>query len=359
MRKSALAMILILASAAVFAAAPIGNCTSFSWETEDGSIHYLGRTYDFFGKLEQNAIAVVNEGYDIALDLEGTKTAEAEYGYVGKAILGFPSPIMVDGMNEKGLAGCLLNFPGYAYYETQQGEGQTDVHPAFFLTYILGTCASVDEVEDAVKSMNLTDELIMGSEMMCHYILSDATGEAIVVEPEEDGIKVYRNTIGVLANAPGYQWHLTNLKGYVAISNLDTPPRDIAGMNFTPFGQGTGGLFGLPGSYSSPSRFVRMAFVKEFTPKGTDEIDGVTRMFNAFAPVTIPDGMLKESPDHEQYEMTLCTTVMCLDSKIYYFSPFSDRRISAIDVPKLLEEMGESTFETIKIPMVQDVNYLN
>ena len=24
-----------------------------------------------------------------------------------------------------------------------------------------------------------------------------------------------------------------------------------------------------------------------------------------------------------------------------------------------LEEMGESTFETIKIPMVQDVNYLN
>lgn len=358
MRKSILAMMLVVALAAA-SAAPIGNCTSFAWETQDGSVHYLGRTYDFFGKLEQNGIAVVNEGYDIALSLDGSRTAEARYGYAGMAILGFPSPIMVDGLNEKGLAGCLLNFPGYAYYNTQQGEGQTDVHPAFFLTYILGTCATVDEVAEAVESINLTDEKIMGSEMMCHYILSDPTGEAIVVEPEEDGIKVYRDTIGVMANAPGYEWHLTNLKGYVGITNLDTPPRDIAGMRFTPFGQGTGGLFGLPGSYSSPARFVRMAFVKEFTPKGTDEIDGVTRMFNAFAPVTIPDGMLKESPDHEQYEMSLCTTVMCLDSRIYYFSPFSDRRISALDVPKYLAGMEKGASAVVEIPRTQDISYLN
>ena len=162
-----------------------------------------------------------------------------------------------------------------------------------------------------------------------------------------------------MANAPGYEWHLTNLKGYVGITNLDTPPRDIAGMRFTPFGQGTGGLFGLPGSYSSPARFVRMAFVKEFTPKGTDEIDGVTRMFNAFAPVTIPDGMLKESPDHEQYEMSLCTTVMCLDSRIYYFSPFSDRRISALDVPKYLAGMEKGASAVVEIPRTQDISYLN
>ncbi len=346
------AILIVLSSFSLFGAA---DCSAMSWETADGDHHFLGRTYDFFGGLEANGIAAVRPGYDIALDLEGRNTVEAEYGYAGMAILGFPSPIMVDGMNEKGLAGALLNFPGYAHFNTQEG---LDVHPAFLLTYLLGTCSSVEEAAQRIKEINLTDELIMGSRMETHYILSDTTGETIIIEPEEDGIRVFRNTIGIMTNAPGYEWHLTNLKGYVGLSNLHTPPRDILGLEVSAFGQGTGGLFGLPGTYSSPDRFVRMAFVKEYSPKGETELEAVSRMFRCFSPVTIPDGMLKEVPDEEIYEETLCTTVMSLDSGIYYFSPFTNRRISAIDVPKYVSGM-DADFEVIEIPRTEDIDYLN
>ena len=95
----------------------------------------------------------------------------------------------------------------------------------------------------------------------------------MIVEPDEGGISVHRNTIGVMANAPGYDWQKTNLRNYVAVSNLDTPPVEILGETFSAFGVGTGGSFGLPGGYSSPARFARMRRATDekpfITPKTT------------------------------------------------------------------------------------------
>ena len=297
MKKRLLSLFVLL----MFSIGTIFACSSFSWHTEDG-LHLLGRTYDMFGDLSGNRITVVAPGYELAVSPSGEGgTVTMENGFLGNAIIGAASPIFTDGMNDHGLMGCLLNFPRYGYYNTQKAEGNLDLHPAFFVPYILGTCSTLDEVEEAVKHLNLTDELIFGAHMSVHYIFSDGSGEAIIIEPDEGGITVHRNTIGIMANAPDYNWQKTNLKNYVAVSNLDTPPLDLLGETFQPFGNGTGGSFGLPGGYSSPARFVRLAFAKQFAPLGKNEVDGVTRMFNAFAPVTIPDGMLKESPDHEQY----------------------------------------------------------
>ena len=161
-----------------------------------------------------------------------------------------------------------------------------------------------------------------------------------------------------MANAPGYEWQKTNLKNYVSISNIDPPPRTIAGEQFTAFGSGTGGSFGLPGGYSSPARFVRMAFMKEFAPKGTDEMDSVTRMFNSFGVVYIPDGILRKSADSTDSEQTLCTSVMCSESLMYYFSPYTSRRVNAVSVPDAIKKAGEGNLMYIDIPAEQDVNRL-
>ena len=273
----------------MFSVSTVFACSSFSWHTEDG-LHLLGRTYDMFGDLSGNRITVVAPGYELAVSPSGEGgTVTMENGFLGNAIIGAASPIFTDGMNDHGLMGCLLNFPRYGYYNTQKAEGNLDLHPAFFVPYILGTCSTLDEVEEAVKHLNLTDELIFGAHMSVHYIFSDGSGEAIIIEPDEGGITVHRNTIGIMANAPDYNWQKTNLKNYVAVSNLDTPPLDLLGETFQPFGNGTGGSFGLPGGYSSPARFVRLAFAKQFAPLGKNEVDGVTRMFHTFAVVDIPD----------------------------------------------------------------------
>ena len=73
--------------------------------------------------------------------------------------------------------------------------------------------------------------------------------------------------------------------------------------------------------------------MKEFAVRGKDELDGVSRMFRAFAPVDIPEGLAKADPNYEVYEQTLCTSVMCAESGVYYFAPPQNRRVSAVRLP--------------------------
>ena len=308
------------------------GCSSFTWRTEDGR-HLLGRTYDQFGDLTANRVISVPQGMPCAPGLHGEGADSGEYSYTGMAVLGFGEPILVDGVNSDGLMGALLHFPEYAVYEESAGPGRTAVHPGRLLAWLFSRCASVDEAVEALKGIALVDEPIQGKPLPAHYILSDRASEAVIIEPEEGGLSIHRETIGVLTNSPDYRWQRTNLRNFVGVTNLPKAPRTIAGHEIREFGECLGGGSGLPGDYSSPSRFVRLAFMKEFAVLGKDELDGVSRMFRAFAPVDIPEGLAKADPNYDVYEQTLCTSVMCAESGVYYFAPAQNRRISAVRLP--------------------------
>ena len=332
------------------------GCSSFSWSTEDGK-HLLGRTYDQFGDLSGNRVVAVPRGRVIQTEIQRETKREipVTYGFVGMAVLGLSTPIMVDGVNERGLMVALLNYPGCAVYETQRGAGQLDLHPAFFTAYLLGTCATAEEVCAKIPGLNLTDEPIFGKEMRVHYMVSDPTGEAVILEPDEGGISVHRNSLGVMTNSPDYRWHTTHLRSYVAVDNLHKPPRELLGREFAGFGEGAGGGFGLPGDYSSPARFVRLAFMKHYAVRGKDETDGVGRMFHNFAPVDIPEGILRAGPDRPAYEQSLCTSVMCAESRTYYFATPTNRRIRAVRLERALKNGEELQFD---LGEQQDILYL-
>ena len=244
----------------------------------------MGRTYDQFGDLRANRVISVPEEFRCAARL----TAEGEsvpgrYRYTGMAVLGFGEPILVDGVNRAGLMGALLHYPEYAVYAGTAAAGTTAVHPGRLLAWLLSGCGSVMEAVDALSKITLIDEPVQGKPLAAHYLLSDRTGEAVILEPDAGGLRIHRQTIGVLTNSPDYIWHRTNLRAYVGVTNLPKAPQTVAGHEIREFGERLGGGFGLPGDYSSPSRFVRMAFLKEFAVRGQDEIDGVSRMFRAFA----------------------------------------------------------------------------
>ena len=311
----------------------IFGCSSFSWETKDGQ-HLLGRTYDQFGDLAANRVISVPRGVPCSPALHPDRqNTPCRYSYTGMAVLGFGEPILVDGVNSAGLMGALLHYPGYAVYQSAPEPGKTAVHPGRLLAWLLGRCAGIDAAAEELSRLTLVDDLSQGTPLAAHYILSSRQGEAVILEPDQGGLSIHRNTIGVLTNSPGYLWHRTNLRSYVGVTNLPKAPQSIAGHRVQPFSERLGGGFGLPGDYSSPSRFVRMAFMKEFAVRGRDEPDGVSRMFRAFAPVDIPEGLAKADPEHEEYEQTLCTSVMCAESGVYYFAPAWNRRISAIRLP--------------------------
>lgn len=329
-------------------------CSSFSWETKDRR-HLLGRTYDQFGDLAANRVIGVPPGAGCSPSLHPEGAAPSgRYAYTGMAVLGFGEPILVDGVNAAGLMGALLHYPEYAVYPKKAEPEKTAVHPGRLLAWLLSRCAGVREAVEAMNAITLVDEPIQGKPLPAHYILSDKTGETLVIEPDAGGVRIHRNTIGVLTNSPDYRWHRTNLRNFVGVTNLPKAPRTISGHEIREFGERLGGGTGLPGDYSSPSRFVRMAFMKEYAVRGENEVDGVSRMFRAFAMVDIPEGLAKGDPDYEVYEQTLCTSVLCAESGLYYFAPAQNRRISAV---RLLEAGAEARH--FPLGDTQDILYRN
>lgn len=332
------------------------GCSSFSWETKDG-LHLLGRTYDQFGDLRANQIFAAAEGAPCAAGLTGKgRSVPGKYGYAGMAVMGFGEPILVDGVNTAGLMGALLHYPGYAAYSGEKQPGKKTVHPGRLVAWLLSQCTGVDEAAEALSSIALEDDLTQGSPLAAHYIFSGRKGETIIVEPDPEGLSIHRRTIGVLTNSPNYLWHLTNLRNYVGVNNLPKPSQTIAGHEIREFGERLGGGFGLPGDFSSPSRFVRTAFAKEFAVQGENEVDGVSRMFRVFSLVDIPEGLVKADPAHEVYEQTLCISVMCAESGVYYFAPSKNRRISAVR-PLGPENCGQ--VRAFPLGDSQDIDYRN
>jgi len=335
------------------------GCTCFSWETEDGR-HLFGRTYDQCGDLQGNRITVVPRNYPLRLEVhaEGPQYVRSRYAFVGMAVMGLASPIMVDGINEMGVMGGLLNYPGYAAYDVVRDSRHLNIHPGFLVGYLLGQCASVDEAASILPSLNLTGEMIFGHEMKVHFIFSDKSGETIIVDPDSSGLQIYRDTIGVMANSPGYQWQQTNLYNYASVSNVQGPSRDYINVKHQGEEVSSGGGFGLPGDYSSPSRFVRMAVLKNYAVKGKDEVDGVSRMFHQFSSVDIPEGIVMRQEEGQvySYHQTLCISAMCAESTTYYFSTARCRRIQALRLHGL-ERIPDIRY--YDLPQREDIAYLN
>lgn len=341
---------------------PFANmgCTCFTWETKDNK-HLFGRTYDQCGNLKGNNIAVVPRNYPLRLEIENNpqQHVRSRYAFGGMAIMGLESPVMVDGINEAGVMGGLLNYPGYAVYDLARDSCHMNIHPGFLTGYLLSQCANVEEAASLVFSLNLTSEKIFGHAIQIHFIFSDKTGESIIIEPDAGGLQVHRNTIGVMTNSPGYQWQHTNLCNYASVSNVLGASHDFMDLKIHDTSISSGGGFGLPGDYSSPSRFVRMAVMKRYAVQGENEIDGITRMFHQFSSVNIPEGIVmrpekKETEDF--YDQTLCVSAMCAESGIYYFSTCRSRRISAVRLRGLEDSSGIRYFE---LPEQEDIDYLN
>ena len=84
--------------------------------------------------------------------------------------------------------------------------------------------------------------------------------------------------LGVLTNAPTYDWHMTNLRNYLGFSAEARPAIKVRGQELAPLGHGSGAI-GLPGDMTPPSRFVRAA---AFSASARPTKTGPETMYEAF-----------------------------------------------------------------------------
>ncbi|WP_175777325.1 choloylglycine hydrolase family protein [Burkholderia anthina] len=316
-------------------------CTSFVIRTKDEQVVY-GRTMEFAQDLQSRPIAIPVGKHFHALHTEGKHGLDWTAKHAAVGMNGLDLSVLVDGVNDKGLAGGILYFPGFARFAPLTTENTARaMAPWDFLTWALTLFKSVKEVKAALPEIVVADipHPAFGGAPPVHYTLHDAHGESIVVEPIDGVLRVHDNPLGVMTNSPPLDWHLTNLRNYLNLSRV-TPTsrtlslsRDSQHVTLESLGQG-GGMIGLPGDISPPARFVRAvgyATSVQTPASGADAVRLAEHIVNAF---DIPKGWIKEDVDHDEpvYEYTQWMTIADLSARKYYFRTYDDTVLRVIDV---------------------------
>ena len=90
-----------------------------------------------------------------------------------------------------------------------------------------------------------------------------------------------------------YDWHLANIRNYLNLSTVASTSLQVRETSVTALGQG-GGIVGIPGDYTPPSRFVRaVAFSQSVLPSKTGD-DAVLEAFHILNQFDIPKGAARD-----------------------------------------------------------------
>jgi len=228
-----------LSAALIVANTPSFACTGISLKAGDGAA-IRGRTLEFGFPLQSNVI-VVPAGKEFTATLpDGGKglTYKTRYGIVGANA--FNEVAIMDGLNDQGLSIGLFYFPDYAKYTPATAENAPRaLAPQDFGMWVLGNFATVDEVKNAVKDIAMVPTPMpglgsaKGEVAGVHFFIQDKTGQSIAVEPVDGKLVVTDAPLGVMTNAPTYDWHMTNLNNYVNLSVKDTDPEKLGSITLT------------------------------------------------------------------------------------------------------------------------------
>jgi len=332
------AAIFTLAAALAFATTPAFACTGISLKAQDGTA-IRGRTLEFGFPLQSNVL-VVPAGKEFSGTLpDGGKglTYKTRYDIVGANAV--DAVMIVDGLNDQGLSIGLFYFPGYAKYTPVTKENASRaLAPQDFGMWVLGNFATVDEVKRAVKDIAMVPTPLpglgsaKGEVAPVHFFIKDKSGQSIAIEPVDGKLQVTDAPIGVMTNAPTYDWHMTNLDNYINLSVKDITSEKLGSVTLNATGSGSG-LLGLPGDFSPPSRFVRASVFSQAAVPNADADDAVFAAFHILNQFDIPKGsVINGSVGKPSAEITEWTTVSDLKNLRWYFRTHQDQSIRMVDL---------------------------
>jgi choloylglycine hydrolase len=348
---------------------PTEACTGITLHAQDGSPVY-GRTLEW-GTFDLNSrLIVIPRGTAFQASTPDGKPGlqwKAKYGVAGIDVL--EKDALADAMNEKGMVAGLFYHPGFASYtpydpaRAAKSMGPTDV-----MSYILTSFATLDEVRKGMVAVDVVPvvEPALGFPAPIHVIVTDPSGKAIVLEWYEGKLRIFDAPLGVVTNAPTYDWHMTNLRNYLNLSPVALPAQKIEDLDFTPLGGGSG-MIGLPGDFTPVSRFVRaVAYTQTARPTedGPETVYEVLRILDNF---NVPLGAAEGGGDEDAHggmeglrSSTLWTSVWDIRNKDLYYHTQHNRRVRRFDLDQV--DWEELRGEIVRLPLdrekVQDVEQI-
>lgn len=323
-------------------------CTAISFKTKD---FYFGRTLDYdISYHEEVAITPRN----MPLSFRHSKKIAHHYAMIGMAYVNGGYPLYHEAVNEKGLGMAGLNFAGNAaFYEME--EEKDNIAQFEMIPWILAQCDSVKEAKALLAHTNLVNtpfhETLPTAEL--HWIIADPK-ECVVLECVKEGMMIYDNPIGVLTNNPPFPQQMLRLNDYIQLSPKEPLNRFSDRLPHNLYSRGMGAI-GLPGDLSSPSRFVRAAFVKLNSVCEDSETRSVSQFFHILNAVDQQRGCCELAED--VYEVTIYTSCCNASKGIYYYTAYDNHQIQAVDMHK--EDLEGSEVIRFALRLEESIHFQN
>ena len=293
-------------------------CSDFLVKAKDGSV-VVGRSMEYPIDLKSEVCIVPRGG--------------AKYGFLGINVY-HSKDVFVEGFNEQGLSIDGLMYAGAEYQAPGAGQEIMIEHIG---GWALGNFATVAEVKTALPKVRIVaskDKKL--KDLGMHLAFHDATGQSLVVEFIGGKVKVYDNPLGVMTNRPDFPWQLTNLRNYVNLDSHDKNPKLVNGVKIEPTGVGSG-MLGLPGDWTPPSRFVKLALCVDSALPVKDAAGAVNLAEHILNAVDIPKGLIKEStevPTVDIYGIAQWTIIKDLTNKVLYYKTYDNTAWKSVDLKK-------------------------
>jgi choloylglycine hydrolase len=328
-------------------------CTSFVLKASDGYVY--GRTLEFGINLQSTVIAIPRN-----FNYQGTgvmnapgKAWKTKYAAVG--MNGINLPILVDGINEKGMSGGLLYAPNTALYQDVAAANSGNSIASYeMLAYALTNFATIDEVKEGFKSImvNKTGHAPFVGAVPLHMTLHDASGKHLVIEYNNGQLFMYDNQTGVMTNDPNFAYQLANIGLYANLSPQEANPLVFNGASYGAPSSGSG-LHGLPGDFLSPSRFIRAAFYSNSVNAQQTADKQVAAAFHILNNFDIPPGAIQLSSKNpygggaDGFERTEWSAVADAKNLVYYVKTYGNPTVQWLDMKKV--NMDAKEIKTYKL----------
>ena len=258
----------------------------------------FGRTLDLEGSRGEEAV-IMPRRFPVRFLREADMAQHP--AIIGCALVNDGVPLWFDAVNEYGLAASGLNFPEYATYLAPKSD-KINLASFELIPFVLSKCKNLCEAAELLKHCNITPDSVSPNlpTTPLHWMIADREG-CIAVEPTKGGLIMYNNPFGVLTNSPPFPVHRDNVMLHPKLT-----PSSASG---------------LPGDWSSESRFLRAAFAKKYTA-----VSGVSDFFHILDSVSVPLGCGKKD------WRTVYTSCVDLDRGDYYFTTYENREIKKISL---------------------------
>lgn len=320
---------LVMATAAISAGGSHSvACTGISLTASDGS-YVQARTIEWAnGPLKSEYVIIPRNERLQSYTPTGLNGLEfsARYGVVGLAVV--EKEFIAEGINEAGLSMGLFFFPHYGGYEAydtaKNGSTLADLQ---VVQWALSQFATIDELKEGIKHVHVVG---LDKTAVVHWRIGEPSGKQVVMEIVGGEVHFFDNVVGVLTNAPGFEWQLANLNNYVNLRPGSAADYQLGDVQLQPIG-GSSAMLGLPGDFTPPSRFVRAAFFRNTSPRRADGYTTVLQCFHLLNNFDVPIAIENPS-EKELLSATQWTSAIDLTARKVYFKTVYNNSIRCINL---------------------------